>query len=121
MKIFQIGFNKCGTTSLYYFFLLNGIDSVHWKTRIGKNRENICITAVKNLCSQKKIFEDLDYVFYSDMEYVSSKQIIYLYEYFNIIHDHYPNSKFILNTRNIDEWINSRLNHNGPLESSYLK
>jgi len=30
-KIFQIGFNKCGTTSIHQFLLNNGIRSVHWE------------------------------------------------------------------------------------------
>ena len=30
MKVFQIGFNKCGTKSLMDFFVQNGYPSVHW-------------------------------------------------------------------------------------------
>lgn len=30
MKIFQIGFNKCGAVSLHKFFLDNGLKSIHW-------------------------------------------------------------------------------------------
>ena len=29
-KIFQIGFNRCGTGSLYNFFKENGFISIHW-------------------------------------------------------------------------------------------
>jgi carbonic anhydrase len=29
-KIFQIGFNKCGTVSLYHFFEDNGLKPIHW-------------------------------------------------------------------------------------------
>ena len=29
-KIFQIGFNKCGTKTLHHYFSRNGIRSVHW-------------------------------------------------------------------------------------------
>ena len=29
-KVFQIGFNKCGTTSLHQFFQRSGLRSVHW-------------------------------------------------------------------------------------------
>ena len=30
LLIFQIGFNKCGTRSLYHFFKDNGIPSIHY-------------------------------------------------------------------------------------------
>ena len=111
MKIFQIGFNRCGTLSFTKFFVDNGIKSVHWLT---EGRKNICLLATKNLSNNKKMFDGIDYTFYSDMEFVSSNKIIYLYEYFRTIDEQYPDSKFILNTRDVDDWINSRLNHQGP-------
>jgi hypothetical protein len=122
MKIFQIGFNKCATTSLYFFFKLNGIESVHWAERQeGKINSIICLKAIENLSSNRNMFEGMEYVFYSDMEFISSRRIIYLYEYYKIMDEQYPDSKFILNTRNLDDWIKSRLNHQGPFETSYLK
>ena len=37
-KIFQIGFNKCGTTSIHRMLVANGINSVHWdKGRLSKS------------------------------------------------------------------------------------
>ena len=45
------------------------------------------------------------------MEFTSPYLITNLYEKFDIIDKQYPNSKFILNYRNIDDWIESRLNH----------
>ena len=29
-KVFQVGFNKCGTTSLHHLFAASGYRSVHW-------------------------------------------------------------------------------------------
>jgi hypothetical protein len=30
MKIFQIGFNKCGTSTIHHYLRANGVRSVHW-------------------------------------------------------------------------------------------
>jgi hypothetical protein len=118
MKIFQIGFNRCGTLSLKKFFTSNGVKSVHWRTQDGKN---VCLSAMENLNNNRKMFDGMDYTFYSDLEFVSSDKIVYLYENFKTMDEQYPDSKFILNTRDIDSWVNSRLNHQGPrLKSPYI-
>jgi len=110
MKIFQIGFSKCGTCSLFHFFKKNGISSVHWKT---EKNENLAIRALENRESDKKFFNGLDYVFYSDMVYMDEKGVIFLYERFEEIYADYPDSKFIFNTRNMDDWIRSEWKHCG--------
>ena len=111
-KIFQIGFNKCGTTSIHQFFLDNDLKSIHWDKgklarRIRRNYEmNI------PLLMGYETFEC-----FTDMESAITDDIAYI-DFYKELDRQYPGSKFILNTRDMDNWINSRLNHG---EGSYLE
>lgn len=105
MKIFQIGFNKCGTTSLFHFFKKNGIPSVHHSF----NGIRISKRIYDNLSKGLPLLDSIDdFVFYSDMEW---GQQLYAYKLFRELDNQYPKSKFILNIRNIDNWLKSRLDH----------
>jgi hypothetical protein len=110
-KIFQIGFNKCGTTSIHKFFNSNGLKSIHWDgsfmaKKIDQNHKN----GLPLLTGYE------EYDCYTDMESSDDDIFIYLTHY-EELDKQYPNSKFILNVRNIDKWIISRLNHPGYLDS----
>ena len=107
-KVFQIGFNKCATRSFFQLFKQSGYDSVHYqKGRLAKRILN-------NFLRSKSILEGIDkHFFYSDLECVYSSKIvpIYAYLFYKEIHEQYPNSKFILNVRPVDDWVRSRLRH----------
>jgi hypothetical protein len=121
-KIFQIGFNRCGTTSLAKFFEANGLRSVHWKVPSGVYAgRNLALLGHENLWDQSKLMFDgvEDFDFYSDMEFVSSHLITNLYEKFDIIDKHYPGSRFILNIRDPEKWIASRLQHGSKPSKEY--
>lgn len=106
MKIFQIGFNRCGTSSLYDLFRRNEYISVHWKDGV------IAKTMLSNRDSGLALLTGIDeYEFYSDMEYTSSTQIIEGYRWFKELDIQYSNSLFILNLRDKGNWIKSRLQH----------
>ena len=108
-KIFFIGMNRTGTFSYYNFLINNNIKSIHQK----KDKNN------------KKDYgywyeTSLDY-FKDHQSFVTSFEHYYekeVYVDFNFLDINFPNSKFILNTRNLDDWLLSRLNHNKP---SYYK
>lgn len=85
-KIFAIGFNKCGTTSLHSLFQSLGLSSYHG-TRWRKHQEI-------------RLF--LFYDCFSDGS--PSGELAKLDELF-------PGSKFILQVRELDSWIYSRLKH----------
>ena len=109
-KIFQIGFNKCGTLSIHHFFEENGLQSIHWgmsmlATTIKRNHET----------NQPLLRGYEDYDCFTDMEEVQSNTFIYL-THFKELDKQYPNSKFILNLRPVDKWIQSRIKH-----QNYLK
>lgn len=81
MKIFVIGFNKTGTSSLNYLFQKLNINSIH---------------------TTKPVLEIIDkYDAFTDGIHTNFK------EYYN----KYPNSLFILNTRPIKSWLTSRYKH----------
>ncbi len=107
-KIFQIGFNKAATGSIYKFFLDNGIPSVHWEGgRLSKRINN-------NYLNGKPLLEGYEkYQGFTDMEHgLDSGGFFYVSEtYFKELDQQYPNSLFIMNYRNIDSWLKSRLNH----------
>lgn len=96
MKIFQIGFNKCGTKSLSDFFSNNGYLSVHWDNYKWDNH------FTQNLKENKPLLDGTNphVVFFSDIGFVQRQ--------FQIFAQQYHTSKFIYNVRNIDSWLDSR-------------
>jgi hypothetical protein len=111
-KIFQIGFNKCGTVSMHKFFEANRLKSVHWdKGRLAQRIQSNFISGLPLLSGYE------NYDCFTDMESQSENIFIYL-TLFKELDRQYPNSKFILNIRNRDNWIESRLNHRNYLEIS---
>jgi hypothetical protein len=104
-KVFIIGFNKTGTRTLHNYFDKNGVPSLHWEygrlaKRIKYNFEN-----------NKPLLEGYSkYKVYGDMEDHFNFNYAHI-TYFKELDKQYPNSKFILNIRNIDTWIKSRNLH----------
>lgn len=127
-RIFQIGFNRCGTKSLYAYFKANGLRAIHWKK--GKlaygmelaRREGVPLLSYTG-----------DYDVYTDMERVDlpvelarptrplllrrleahlgeaeREGPLYAFEYFRELDEQYPESRFILNLRKREDWARSR-------------
>jgi hypothetical protein len=104
MKIFQIGFNRCGTTSLHSFFKKNGLVSIHWADRW------LARWIHQNYQAGRKLLEGIEqFQFYSDME--DAPHIYAHIVYYKLLDKQYPNSKFILNVRDKDHWLLSRLRY----------
>jgi hypothetical protein len=101
--IFQIGFNKCGTTSLHNFFKKNNYRSYHWENgKIAKTIEkNLKSKDILEGCNKNSVFCDIE----------DADNLIFCQFYFKHFFDQHKNSKFILNIRDKDKWIASRLNH----------
>lgn len=106
-RIFQIGFNKCGTRSLYRFLQRSGIPTAHFA------RGLLACSIRDNLAAGKKPLAGRidDWVGFTDMQQVTRDHAIEAVRYFRELYDYYPNSYFILNTRDKEGWIRSRLNH----------
>jgi hypothetical protein len=107
-RIFQIGFNRCGTLCFYHFFKNNGIPSVHWDNGF------LSLTMKKNHDQNEPLLKGYEhYIFFSDMEHFDKNIGVYYshIRFYRLLDEQYPKSKFILNTRNVKNWIESRLNH----------
>jgi len=110
-KVFQVGFNKCGTRSLYRFFADNSVPALHWHTDQGKIAKKMLANFLNGERIIPKEYENI--IFFSDLEdvYGSNYLPIFSYRFYREIFDQFPDSKFILNIRPLHEWINSRLKH----------
>lgn len=107
-KIFQIGFNKSGTASIYNYFKNQGYNSIHWDDgRISKKIH-------QNFKNHLPLLDGYDeYQVFTDMEHRDDKGLAYYSAelYFKELDKNYPGSVFILNYRDVDKWIKSRINH----------
>ena len=106
-KIFIIGFNKTASTSLHRLFKDSHIPSIHWDFgRLAK-------TMMLNIQNQKKIFDsyDKDYIVFSDMVLEIPELRFDGNFYFDRMNKDYPDSLFIYNFRNVDDWVKSRIIH----------
>ena len=114
-KVFFIGFNKTATTSFHRFFTKNGYKSYHYTYSDEINYPFNCLAwkMRDNIKKEKNILKGIDDAdVYSDMCYIDSN--LYLYEankHYRIIDKNFPNSYFIFQYRPINDWIQSRLNH----------
>lgn len=113
VRVFQIGFNKCGTTSIHATFEKAGHRSLHWK------KGEIAKTFYNRKRNNKHLIPKRwnNVVLFSDME--DHEKGLYAYMLFKILDRQYPGSKFILNTRNREKWIESRKSHRKK-RSNYL-
>lgn len=109
-RYFLVGFNRCGTTAIAEMLEKNGIKAVHHVyTRNGEKR-NIAKDIEKNIESGHRPLDGMDDIdAFTDVEFVSSTKIIQGNKFFPEIMNSYPNMKFILNVRNRDDWIKSRV------------
>ncbi|HSX20248.1 MAG TPA: sulfotransferase, partial [Gammaproteobacteria bacterium] len=116
VKVFQIGFSKCGTSTLADFFNRNGVPAVHHDfghlaTSIFRNaKEGLPLLAPQY--AQYSAFTDMERM-YEDPPLNVGMSL------FKELDKQYPGSKFILNTRNKQAWFQSRAKHrvgnqNGP-------
>ena len=95
-KVFNIGLNKSGTTSLTKALNLLGIKSVHYCL----HKEKISEIISYNKKNNKKLMAGLEqFRGFSDF----SGQLLY-----KQLDQQYPNSKFILTVRDFDDWIRSQ-------------
>jgi len=98
-KIFCIGLNRTGTTSLHRALQIMGFKSVHYRCEQG----NIKDIVQANFKSHKMLLADIeDYDAYSDWNRSESNCL------FKVFDKQYPDSKFILTIRNLKSWLKSR-------------
>ena len=98
MKVFCIGLNKTGTISLHHALMALGFSSLHWG---GPDSRPAVERAIRE---GKPLLEYLgEYDAYSDIQRLSV--------HFDVLDGQYPDSRFILTTRDVESWIDSRRRH----------
>jgi hypothetical protein len=124
VKIFFIGFNKCGTTAFHHLLKKSGISSVHFEYRdrsliAFKPKSRLFKARISNLALEIEqsflrgwpsealnsftAFSDI--CFYSDFIQLESNR------HFQKLHSLFPEAYFILNDREPERWLRSRLRH----------
>ena len=108
--IFCIGFNKTATVSFNVLFKSSGITSAHWGGMDPNG--NLALQMARNFYLARPLLQGLEeYTALSDMTYADDKVIVEGCRFFKELHQQYPDAYFILNTRETEGWIRSRINH----------
>ena len=104
-KVFQIGFSKCGTSTIAYFFNHNGVPAVHHD--YGRLPRSIYDNYVNGRPLISPQYQQA--LVFTDMEMLYKEPVVNVgVQYFKDLDRQYPGSKFILNTRNKAAWLKSR-------------
>lgn len=98
-RIFGIGLNKTGTSSLHRALEQLGFHSLHW------GGPEVRRTVESSLEAGEPLLERIDptYDAFSDIEPI--------YRNVGLLDRQYPGSRFILTVRVVDEWVDSRRRH----------
>ncbi len=106
MRILQIGFNRCGTSSLQHFLKKNGLATVHW------DEGRLARRMFDNRTNGRRLLEGYEqYQAVTDMEFIDGAVYLEGYKLFPDLAAQYPDAVFVLNTRDREGWIESRLRH----------
>lgn len=117
-KVFFIGFNKCGTTSFDRFMHSQGLKSIHWRT--GERYLALDAAKATDDASAKRIFANGQV--FSDFVYLSDTEFCEPLDLYPIWSRAFPSAYFILNDRDVDDWLASRMAHSkGTLMTRYRK
>jgi len=97
-KVFGIGLNKTGTISLHEALETLGLRSLHW------GGPEVRLTIERARDEGRPLVDDLD-------GYDAFSDILVLSENFALLDAQYPGSRFVLTTRPVEEWVESRRRH----------
>lgn len=108
--IFQIGFNKAGSSSLHQFLVESGIESVHW------DAGTLARKMTKRMQSGQNPIADYPGVTaFTDMYHIDDHNLFEPFKNFQYLEQWFPQACFILNTRPKEKWIKSRKTHIAPI------
>jgi Sulfotransferase domain len=113
-KLFFIGFNKCGTTSFHKFFKANGYLSAHSRAWLlpGFRSRSIARLWAENIASGASPLRGVaHYRVFSGLSYASDDEVIEGNACFRALHAACPDAYFVLNTRPVEAWVQSRIKH----------
>ncbi len=111
-KIFCIGLNKTGTSSLHQAFLNIGLNSIHFAPE-GLSSMSDLVMANSQINKSIELAQAESRSLLSDEleEYDAFSDIGAIIKFFRQLDQQYPNSKFVLTTREEDAWLDSRRRH----------
>ena len=120
LKIFQVGFNRCGTRTLHRYFRANGLKSVHW------DKGRLAARMFRNLEAGADLLDGYrSFQVFTDMECLEPTRFLEAYKLYPQLAAQYPDAVFILNTRDREAWIRSRFAHRkgkyAALHKAYLE
>ncbi|HEX8668371.1 MAG TPA: sulfotransferase [Allosphingosinicella sp.] len=116
-KIFFIGFNKCATSSIHKLLNHQGVRSVHWHA----GRANLALEIEARLADPERLAAFLRrWTAFSDLIYATDDRIIEGNRHFRLFHELFPDAYFVLNDRDPETWVASRMRHkSGQFASQY--
>ena len=127
LLIFQIGFNKCGTTTLADLFEANGIRSMHFTWKLSGRDKDLSKKMFDSHLHNRPILWKLNSTYFGDFGVFATNlqdgDILFLNDnykvgeyrtWYEILDNQYLEytKLYILNIRNVNEWIKSRYRHN---------
>ncbi|CUH54394.1 hypothetical protein SAMN04488037_104273 [Shimia marina] len=124
--LFQIGHNKCATSALFFLFLRSHHMALHSGGRYWKRHHKGFLGMRSpqerihdNILNGHAPLEGLErFTAFFDMEYKRGSDVVENFKRYATFARHYPNAKFLMNTRDKDDWLRSRVRHANGL---YLK
>lgn len=109
-KIFVIGFNRCGTTSIKMLLQKNSIRCLQYRADDADTILGAAIAA--NFSAGRPLTAGLNrYIAFLDMGMASPRFVFEGNRLFWQMHAEHPDAYFILNTRPLENWITSRTHH----------
>lgn len=112
-RIVQIGFHKCGTRTFQQLFERAGHKVLQHKLRPRfRPSRNAALLMRENLRAGRKIFAGMeDFTFYAGLIYQTESESFEPIRRFTEIMRDYPDTILLLNVRNREDWVQSRLKH----------
>lgn len=123
MRFFEIGFDNCGSEALSRLFHASNVKTLcdngrYWRL-MGHplvSTNNVQLLIHRNIEAGRRAIEGLEefHAFFG-MEFVQNGWHIENYRHFAAIAQDYPRAKFLLNTRDTDDWLRARTRREGGL------
>jgi hypothetical protein len=105
-KIFGVGLNKTGTSSLTRACEILGFSAMHHSME-GWPSKRISAAAESNIAAGMDLFTGMPEVAAHDAFF----DVRIVEQYFSHLDEDYPDSRFILHVRDLDSWLDSRERH----------
>jgi hypothetical protein len=98
-RVFGIGLNKTGTSSLHRAMELLGYRSLHWGGPPVRQAVEAALAAGEPMLARL------------DPSYDAFSDILPIARHFDVLDEQYPGSRFVLTVRDVDQWVQSRRRH----------